>query len=207
MSIRRERGYVSELNLVDCTSWSKVLVRTAPDGRMSAELALPQFGRASRLCGDKTKAGAAHESSAAEGIQLAVGWKPDGWLLLSETTPAATVVARFDRVAAEEFVSAVDVTHGYWLGRLSGPAVPAVLTRICAIDLADAETPDGAALSSLVAGITATVIRDDRHDRAEASEPGQATPLTEAGRSYLVLCERSYGRYLADTLADAAGST
>jgi heterotetrameric sarcosine oxidase gamma subunit len=82
----------------------------------------------------------------------------------------------------------VDVTHAHWFGRLSGVGAASVLASVCAIDLADPVNPHGTTFRTLVAGIPATVIRDD----------------IAGERSYLVLCDRSYGQYLIDTLTDAA---
>jgi heterotetrameric sarcosine oxidase gamma subunit len=81
----------------------------------------------------------------------------------------------------------VDVTHAHALLRLTGTAASGVLEKLCPVDLADPVTPDGAAFRSLVAGVTATVVRDD----------------VEGGRSYLLQCGRSYGQYLRDALLDA----
>jgi Sarcosine oxidase gamma subunit len=62
-----------------------------------------------------------------------------------------------------------------------------VLRKLCPVDLADAVRPDGAVFRSLLAGLTATVIRDD----------------VAGERSYLLQCARSYGQYLVDVLLDA----
>ena len=61
------------------------------------------------------------------------------------------------------------------------------LATICAVNLADAATPDGSALRTSVAGLVTDLVRDD------------------AGgvRSYLLHCERSSGQYLFDSLLDA----
>jgi sarcosine oxidase gamma subunit len=61
------------------------------------------------------------------------------------------------------------------------------LAKVCAVDLSDTVTPNGAAFRSSVSRITTDVVRDD-----------------DAGvRSYLLHCERSSGQYLAECLLDA----
>jgi sarcosine oxidase gamma subunit len=66
-----------------------------------------------------------------------------------------------------------------------------VLAKVCAIDLADPVTPDGAAFRSSVARVVTDVTRDDQ------ARPSGTVP------SYLLGCERSYGQYLFDALLDA----
>jgi sarcosine oxidase gamma subunit len=65
-----------------------------------------------------------------------------------------------------------------------------LLARLCAVDLHDDMTPDGAAFRASVAGLATDVIRDDRH----------GVP------SYLLHCERSSGQYLFDALVGAGES-
>jgi sarcosine oxidase subunit gamma len=150
-----------------------VLVRAAPDSSCARTLAVG-YGHAARGAGP---------FDSADDV-LSVGWAPDGWLLLSETTSGNALAARVEAIAEGEFVSVVDVSHGHWLGRLIGPGAVAALASICAMDLSESATPNGSAFRSVAAGIPVTVIRDER-----GSE-----------RSYLVLCDRSYGRYLTDVL-------
>jgi heterotetrameric sarcosine oxidase gamma subunit len=74
--------------------------------------------------------------------------------------------------------------------RLSGPRAADLLAKVCAIDLADDATPDGAALSTSIAKLVTGLVRDDVDDLA-------GTP------SYLVHCERSSAQYLCGALLDA----
>lgn len=159
--------------LADRTAAAKVLVRAAPDGRVAGTLGIP-YGRASR------------DVPGMSAGTLVVGLLPGGWLLVAPPGSASVVVQHVEAGRADEFASVVDVTHGHTLMRLTGSDAAGVLAKLCSIDLADAATPDGAAVRTLVAGLTATVIRDD------AGEP-----------SYLLLCDRSFGRYLSDVLLDA----
>jgi heterotetrameric sarcosine oxidase gamma subunit len=158
---------VPEVTLIDRTGQAVVLVRASPGGEVAAGLGVPP-GRAART-GDGT---------------LVVRTAPDAWLLL------AGPASRFRPIeAAGEFVNVFDLTHGYALLRLTGRDAAGVLARVCAIDLSDAASPDGTAFRALVAGLAATVVRDD----------GAA-----GARSYLVACDRSYSGYLVDVLTDAA---
>jgi heterotetrameric sarcosine oxidase gamma subunit len=59
-----------------------------------------------------------------------------------------------------------------------------VLERVCAIDLSDSMTPNGAAARTLVAGVATELIRDD-----VAAEP-----------SYLLLMSRSFARAVWERL-------
>lgn len=118
---------------------------------------------------------------------LVVRTAPGAWLLLAPAGSSSSMVRRTEALADGEFASVVDVTHGHTVLRLTGSAAASVLAKLCAIDLSDAVAPDGTAVRTLLAGINAAVIRDD----------------AVAARSYLALCDRSYGEYLIDVLTDA----
>lgn len=164
---------MAEARLADCTDQAKILVRASPGGALAAALGVP-IGRAARD---------------GDGV-LVLRTAPDAWLLLAAVGMAAPVLRRLEALGDGEFANAFDVTHGYALVRLTGPGAAPTLARVCAIDLTDAATPDRTAFRSLVAGVVATVVRDDTGPGGE--------------RSYLVQCDRSYGRYLVDVLTDAA---
>jgi heterotetrameric sarcosine oxidase gamma subunit len=93
-------------------------------------------------------------------------------------------------LAAEEFVSVVDLTHGRALVRITGHDAVQLMARLCGVDLHDDMAPDGAALRSSVAGVATDIIRDDR----------------DGVPSYLLHCERSSGQYLFDALVSAGES-
>jgi heterotetrameric sarcosine oxidase gamma subunit len=177
---------VPEVTLTDCTDQALVLVRAAPGGAVAAALDVP-LGRAARD-GDSA---------------LVVRTAPDAWLLLAPAGAAPPVAG----LTEDDFASVFDVTHGSRLIRLTGPAAASVLARVCAIDLADAVTPDGTAFRSLVAGVAATVVRDDAGPGRLTAGSAGATPAggrdADGERSYLVRCDRSYGQYLVDVLTDA----
>jgi hypothetical protein len=74
-----------------------------------------------------------------------------------------------------------------------------VLSKLCGIDFRDAVTPDDTALRSSVARIMTEIIR---HDTVQSTAASEQIPAA-ASRSYLLLCDRSAGQYLFDSLLDA----
>jgi heterotetrameric sarcosine oxidase gamma subunit len=164
------RRSAAELKITDCTPLAKVLVLAPADGGLARALGVP-FGRAARD---------AHGT-------LVVGSGPGEWLLLAAPGTSAAVARRVEAVEDEGLVSVFDATHGRALVRITGAGAPDLLTKVCAIDLADEVTPNGAAFRSSVAKLVTDVVRDDRG----------------GARSYLLHCERSSGQYLFDALIDA----
>jgi heterotetrameric sarcosine oxidase gamma subunit len=168
VSVRRS---AAELKITDCTPLAKVLVLAPAEGELARALGVP-FGRAARD---------AYET-------LVVGSGPGEWLLLAAPGTSAAVIQRVGEVQDEGLVSVFDATHGRALVRITGPRTPDLLAKVCAIDLSEAVTPNGAAFRSPVAKlVTDIVLRDDR----------------DAEISYLLHCERSSGQYLFDALIDA----
>ena len=163
---------MAELRLTDCSSMAKVLIHANPSGAFADRLAVP-FGH-SRRDDDGT---------------LILRVRPAQWLLFADSERAAELVEYWETAATEtdEFVSVIDVTSGRTVLRLTGESSPALLAKICALDLATAS--DGAALRSSVAKVNAEIVRDDAGGRP----------------SYLLACERSYGRYLTEAINDAGG--
>jgi len=165
------RPGAGDLTITDCTPLTKVQVR----GPVDASLGGIPAGRAAR----------------ARPGTLVAGSGPGEWLLLAPpgTPPASLPGDLPDALAAASTapVTAVDLTHGRALVRLTGAAAPDVLALVCGINLADDVTPDGSAFRTAVAGVATDVIRDDR----------------DGARSYLLHCERSSGQYLFDCLLRA----
>lgn len=163
---------MAELTLTDCTPMAKVLIHANPSGALADRLAVP-FGR-SRRDEDGT---------------LILRVRPAQWLLFADSGRAPELLERWEAASTEtdEFVSVIDVTSGRTLLRLTGESSPALLAKICALDLATA--PDGSAMRSSVAKVNAEIVRDDTGGRP----------------SYLLACERSYGRFLTETINDAGG--
>jgi heterotetrameric sarcosine oxidase gamma subunit len=156
------------LTLTDCTM-DKVLVHAPADGMLAGLLGVG-FGQAHRR-GDGT---------------LVLRVQPRQWLLFAAPGRAPELVEEWQAAAGDEFVSVLNVTSGRALFRLTGEQGPALLAKVCALDLERA--PDGSAQRSSVAKVTAEIVRDD----------------APAGRrSFLVACDRSFGPYLFGVLADA----
>lgn len=168
----------AELTLTDLTPLAKVQFKATPDGEL-AELLGARLGTSAI---ELTTAGAPP-------IHLATGAGPGEWLLIAAPNTAADLVAWGEKLAASvaELVSVVDLTHGRALLRLTGRRAADLLAKVCAIDLSDEVTPDGAAFRSSVARLATDVVRRD----------------TGRGPSYLLHCERSSGQYLYRALLDA----
>ncbi|MGO8961154.1 MAG: sarcosine oxidase subunit gamma [Streptosporangiaceae bacterium] len=176
------RRATAELTITDWTPAAKLQLRALPAGRAAAAVGVA-FGRAARD-GDGT---------------LVVGSGPGEWLLIGVPGRSTALTARLERIAAAaqpsgESVTWVDLTHGRALMRLTGLSAPAVLAKVCGIDLSDDVTPDGAAFRSSVASLATDVIRDDLGGNGDGAK---------RTRSYLLHCERSSGQYLFDALLRA----
>jgi len=115
---------------------------------------------------------------------LIAGTRPDEWFLLG--SPEA-VTAKVDSLPTEGHVSFVDWTHCRAAFRITGAEGGDALEKLCNVDWSDNMTPDGAVVSASVAGTSCDIVRHDIDDE----------------RSYLVLCDRSFGQYLFDALLDA----
>jgi heterotetrameric sarcosine oxidase gamma subunit len=170
----------ADLTITDCTPAAKVQLRALPSGAAAAAVGVP-FGRAARD-GDGT---------------LVVGSGPGEWLLIGSPGQGTALAAGLEGIAAQasgEVVTWVELTHGRALMRLTGLSAPAVLAKLCSVDLSEDVTPDGAAFRSSVASLATDVIRDDL---------GGSGHGAKAGPSYLLHCERSSGQYLFDALLRA----
>lgn len=165
----------SALTITDLAPLAKIAVRAPVGGAVQSALGTG-FGHTAR--GDSSLE-----------ADLVIGSGPGEWLVLGPPDADGRVRARLARLAEEsgEFASVVDLTHGRALVRLRGEHTDALLAKLCAIDLSDAVTPNGAAFRSSVARLVTDVVRDD----------------VAGTRSYLLHCERSSGQYLVDCLLDA----
>jgi len=159
------------LRLADASPLAKVSTRAQPDGAFAAALGV-RFRRSRRE----------------DGV-LTVGSGPGEWLLIGAPDTAPGLTEQVRALAAGEFVTTVDLTHGRALMRLTGHAAAQALSKVCAVDLSDAVTPASAAFRSSVAKVTTDVVRDDAGGGGD--------------RSYLLHCERSAGQYLFECLLDA----
>ena len=160
------------LRLADASPLAKVSIRADVDGAFAAAL------------------GVRFRHSRRENDVLTIGSGPGEWLLIGAPDTAPGLSDQVRALAAGEFVTTVDLTHGRALMRLSGRAAAQALSKVCAVDLAEATTPEGTAFRSSVAKVTTDVVRDDAG--AATGEP-----------SYLLHCERSTGQYLFECLLDA----
>lgn len=160
------------LRLTAASPLAKVSIRARPDGAFAAALGV-RFRRSRRE----------------DGV-LTVGSGPGEWLLIGAPGTAPNLTEHVRSLAGGDFVTTVDLTHGRALMRLTGRTAAQALSKVCAVDLAEATTPDGAAFRSSVAKVTTDVVRDDAG--AAIGEP-----------SYLLHCERSAGQYLFECLLDA----
>lgn len=109
------------------------------------------------------------------GDTLVMAVTPGQWICVGDRPPGDDVV---------------EVTHVRAALRLTGERATDVLARVCAIDLSDAMTPDGAAARSLVAGVATEIVRDD----------------IEGVRSYLLLMSRSFAESVHERLVAAAAA-
>ena len=119
-------------------------------------------------------------SATAAGGVLVCGVRPGEWLLVGERSGSDP------RIPA---AVTVDLTHGLAMFRLSGPAAPDVLAAVCSIDTSAEMMPDGAVCGASVARVPCTLVRND----------------VAGERSYLIVSQRSQGRYLFDAVRDAGG--
>ena len=148
------------LTITDCTPLTKVQLRAPAGGRVAAAVGVP-FGRAAR-----NPAG-----------MLVVGSGPGEWLVLAPPGQGRELTAGLARLAArapDELATAVDLSHGRALIRLTGPRSADVLAKVCGIDFSDDITPDGAAFRSSVAALATDVIRDDHGGEAGGDHGGEA---------------------------------
>ncbi|MGH3348835.1 MAG: sarcosine oxidase subunit gamma family protein [Nocardioides sp.] len=159
------RRSAADLTLTDLSPLAKIAARARPDGPMGEALA----GHGREV--------------------LVTSVVPGEWFVLAAPGEQAAITAWLSSLAApsDGLLTAVDLTHGRALVRLTGRRAHEVLAKECAVDLSDRGCPDGRALRTAVAGLAVDVARDDR----------QGVP------SYLLHCERSSGQYFFDALLDA----
>ncbi len=111
-----------------------------------------------------------HSRRSAASVVLAVA--PGEWLVLGDRPDDG----------------AVDLTHVRAAIRVTGAGARRLLEHVCALDLDDDFTPDGAAARTPVAGVATELLRDDA-----GGEP-----------SFLLLLSRSFARSVWERLAAVA---
>jgi heterotetrameric sarcosine oxidase gamma subunit len=171
----------ASLRLTDCTPCGKLLVRTGIRSATARALGVNQ-GRASRDGSGRLVAGIGYEE----------------WLIIGPSGVTLPALATDGSDGTPELVTIVDLTHARALVRIVGADSAKVMSKLCGIDFGDKATPDNTALRSSVAGVVAEIVRSDL-----ANPRGGAAGSDAASRCYLVLCERSAGQYLFNTLLDA----
>jgi len=160
------------LRLADASPLAKVSLRADGDGALGRRLGV-------RFRGSRRQDGV-----------LVIGSGPGEWLFIGQPGTASHIAERVRGLGGGEFVTVVDLTHGRALLRLTGREAARALSKVCAVDLSDALTPEGAAFRTSVAKVATDIIRDD-------AGGGTGEP------SYLLHCERSAGQYLFECLLDA----
>jgi heterotetrameric sarcosine oxidase gamma subunit len=171
----------ASLRLTDCTPCGKLLMRTGIRSATARALGVNQ-GRASRDGSGRLVAGIGYEE----------------WLIIGPSGVTLPALATDGSDGTPELVTIVDLTHARALVRIVGADSAKVMSKLCGIDFGDKATPDNTALRSSVAGLVAEIVRSDL-----ANRPGGTAGSDAASRCYLMLCERSAGQYLFNTLLDA----
>ncbi len=164
-----------DLALTDASATTKWLVRAGVDGPITHLLGA-QFG----------------SSQVAPDGALVLGSRPGEWIILGSSSEVEATVADLNGLDSDEFASALDWTHGRAMFRVTGFEATRMLEKVCGIDWSDHMTPDGAVVSASVALVTCDIARNDLSQDDTTSTP-----------SYLIICDRSFGQYLFDTLIDA----
>jgi heterotetrameric sarcosine oxidase gamma subunit len=171
----------AKLRLVDCSACRKTLVRA----ESGTDLARALEAERQRLADN-------HQSRLIAQIISAE------WLVID--APRAAQLSLLTQSANGSYGQSVaDLTHALGMLRIYGDDSVRVMSKLCAIDFGDRFLPHGAALATSVAGLTVKLIRDDVCD---PSTPVSDSPTTRQ-RSYVLLCDRSAGKYLFDSILDA----
>ncbi len=195
MSTRKEQDNVSEttfnspvdvgplsapdgsVTVADAASTTKVQVRGGAGTGAAAELGV-SYGRSQRRTDGS----------------LVCGTRPDEWTIYASAGQASAIMANLSEVfgyfrgePGEGFVTVIDITHGRAMLRIGGSNATSALSKICNLDLSDELTPNGAVFSASVGNVGCDLVRDDEGDQT----------------SFLISCERSFGRFLFIAVADA----
>ena len=161
---------------------------TSPDGSVTV-------ADAASTTKVQVRAGADTAAAAALGVSygssqqrpegaLVCGTRPDEWTIYGDAGQAAAISAT---IPTEGFVTVIDITHGRAMLRISGSNATSALSKICNLDLGNELTPNGAVFSASVGGVGCDLVRDDQNGET----------------SFLIGCERSFGRFLFIAVADA----
>jgi heterotetrameric sarcosine oxidase gamma subunit len=173
----------SPLRLIDCTPCQKILLRAAASTAVARSLGVDRGHMK-------------HMERDGFGV-LVAGVGPEEWLMIG--SPGGSLPSAITKTNDGATPSTVvDLTHARALIRIVGADSARVLSKLCGINFSDTATPNDTALRTSVARLVTEIIRNDRAEPfAAATDPGELV------RSYLIMCERSAGQYLFDTLLDA----
>ena len=161
---------------------------TSPDGSVTV-------ADAASTTKVQVRAGADTAAAAALGVSygssqhrpdgaLVCGTRPDEWTIYGDAGQADAISAT---IPTEGFVTVIDITHGRAMLRISGSNATSALSKVCTLDLGNELTPNGAVFSASVGGVGCDLVRDDQNGET----------------SFLIGCERSFGRFLFIAVADA----
>jgi heterotetrameric sarcosine oxidase gamma subunit len=170
----------SPLRLIDCTPCQKILLRAATGTALARSLDVD--------CGRVRRDGSR---------VLVAGIGPEEWVMIGPPgAPLTSAIMQTSDGATSSIV--VDLTHARALIRIVGADSARVLSKLCGINFSDTTTPNDTALRTSVARLVTEIVRNDLAEPSAA-----ATDPSGFVRSYLIMCERSAGQYLFDTLLDA----
>jgi heterotetrameric sarcosine oxidase gamma subunit len=128
---------------------------------------------------------------------LVAGIGPEEWVMIGPPgAPLTSAIMQTSDGATSSIV--VDLTHARALIRIVGADSARVLSKLCGVNFSDTTTPNDTALRTSVARLVTEIVRNDLAEPSAA-----ATDPRGFVRSYLIMCERSAGQYLFDTLLDA----
>jgi sarcosine oxidase gamma subunit len=175
------RRSTSPLRLIDCTPYTKILVRADPESPWAQELGIERGRVKPVITGALVAASGLGE-----------------WLIIAPPGQKASSLANEMHNGAQPPIS-IDLTHARAMIQITGEASEKVLSKLCGIDFRNSAAPNNTALRSSVALLVTEIIRHDIVWSPVLDQPDQSA----ASRSYLLLCARSAGQYLFDVLLDA----
>jgi heterotetrameric sarcosine oxidase gamma subunit len=170
------------LRLTDCCPEAKLVVQADPAGPFATEIGV-EVGRAELFD---------------DGL-VVVSVAPGEWIALT-SGDGATLAGQLEGLVPGERVTAVDLSHGLALFRLTGDDAAATVSALGGSALRPSAFSDGTATAMALAGARVVVVRDDL---VEPGDPDDEEPEEQLVPSYLVLCDRSQGDHVHTSLLAA----
>jgi aminomethyltransferase len=132
-------------------------------------------------------------------------------LVVTAPAAASAILRKLqDEAAAHGCAHVTDLTSALCGLRLLGPRAPAILERLCAVDLAKesfaagSDPWNGTVVQGAVGGVHAIIASPSLVSTGEAtSQPGGATSDATSQRGYDLYVDRDLGAYLWTTLLEA----